>query len=78
MWRWVDLWAVRPLLETAKALLKQSSVREEEGLFLLAFARRNVSEDVVVGTARELGFTVERDSDFQCSVPGEAVFRLKL
>lgn len=67
-------YAVRPLLTTAKALLKRSP----DARFILAFARRNVRVDDVIGEAEGLGFCVEKDDSFTCSVVGESIYVLRL
>jgi predicted nicotinamide N-methyase len=65
--------AIEPLLKTVVATLKEGP----EALFLLSFARRNVSVEKVLKAARGMGFVYEVDESFVCSAKGEHVYVMR-
>jgi predicted nicotinamide N-methyase len=65
--------AIVPLLQTVVATLKEGP----ESLFLLSFARRNVSVEKVLKAAREMGLVCEVDESFVCGATGEHVYIMR-
>lgn len=65
--------AIEPLLETVLATLKEGP----EALFLLSFARRNVSIEKVLAAAAKRGLSYEADESFTCSAKGEHVYVMR-
>jgi len=66
--------AIGPLLSTVTATLRKG----QDALFLLSYARRNVSIDRVLAAASSMGLTCEVDDKFSCSAEGEHVYRMRL
>ena len=64
--------AIEPLLKTVMATLEGP-----EALFLLSFARRNVSIEKVLKVAEEMGLVYEVDESFVCSAKGEHVYVMR-
>lgn len=65
--------AVAPLVATVAATLR----RDPEAVFVLSFARRNVSIDRVLEAATAEGLEWEADATFECSAKGEHVYRMR-
>lgn len=65
--------AIVPLLQTVVATLKEGP----EALFLLSFARRNVSIEKVLKAAQKMGLVCEADESFVCGVKGEHVYIIR-
>jgi predicted nicotinamide N-methyase len=65
--------AIEPLLETVMATLKEGP----DALFLLSFARRNVSIEKVLAAATKRGLSYEADESFTCSAKGEHVYVMR-
>jgi predicted nicotinamide N-methyase len=66
--------AVIPLLQTAADLMASAPV---EALFILSFARRNVSITRVLDAASSMGLDCRVDEGFSCSSPGEHVYLIR-
>lgn len=66
--------AVAPLVATVASTLRRG---DPEAVFLLSFARRNVSIDRVLMAATAAGLEWEADATFECSAKGEHVYRMR-
>lgn len=66
--------AVAPLIATVAAALRQG---DPKAVFLLSFARRNVSVERVLEAAAAAGLEWEADAGFECSAKGEHVYRMR-
>lgn len=66
--------AVAPLVATVAATLRRDA---PNAVFLLSFARRNVSVDKVLEAATRAGLVWEADAGFECSAKGEHVYVMR-
>lgn len=66
--------AVAPLIATVAATLRRDA---PDAVFLLSFARRNVSIERVLEAATAAGLAWEADAGFECSAKGEHVYVMR-
>lgn len=66
--------AVAPLIATVAAALRKDA---PDAVFLLSFARRNVSVEKVLAAAAAAGLVWEADDGFECSAKGERVYVMR-